>query len=69
MIDNNDESRIYEVVRNHEEQYSIWLAETNPPEGWRKAGKRGSKDECRAFIIGSVDGHEALEPPEAVICE
>jgi MbtH protein len=40
----------YAVVVNHEEQYSIWPAERELPAGWREAGKRGSKDECLAYI-------------------
>jgi MbtH protein len=49
MVD-NDHIPVYEVVINHEEQYSIWRADTNPPMGWRKVGKRASKEECLAFI-------------------
>jgi MbtH protein len=41
---------IYEVVLNHEEQYSIWVADKSIPDGWRMAGKRGSKAECLAYI-------------------
>lgn len=40
----------YEVVVNHEEQYSIWSASKALPAGWEKAGKRGSKEECLAYI-------------------
>jgi MbtH protein len=40
----------YEVVVNHEGQYSIWDAERVPPPGWHVVGKRGSKDECLAYI-------------------
>lgn len=39
-----------EVVVNHEEQYSIWPAYREPPAGWRKVGKQGSKAECLAYI-------------------
>lgn len=41
---------ILEVVVNHEEQYSIWPAHREPPAGWRKAGKQGTKAECLAWI-------------------
>ncbi len=41
---------ILEVVVNHEEQYSIWPAHREPPAGWRKAGKQGTKAECLAYI-------------------
>jgi len=40
----------YEVVVNHEEQYSIWSAGRELPLGWNTVGKRGSKDECLAYI-------------------
>ena len=38
------------VVVNHEEQYSIWPADRDPPLGWREAGKQGTKAECLAYI-------------------
>lgn len=41
---------IYEVVVNHEEQYSIWRADRDPPPGWRNVGKKGNKAECLAHI-------------------
>jgi MbtH protein len=41
---------VFDVVINHEEQYSIWRADTDPPKGWRKVNKRGSKEECLMFI-------------------
>ena len=40
----------YEVVINDEEQYSIWLANKEVPEGWRAVGCRGPKVECIAYI-------------------
>jgi MbtH protein len=46
----DDEQAQFEVVVNHEEQYSIWPADREPPAGWRKAGKQGTKPECLAFI-------------------
>jgi MbtH protein len=38
------------VVVNHEEQYSIWPADRDPPPGWREVGKSGTKEQCLAFI-------------------
>jgi MbtH protein len=43
-------SESFVVVSNHEEQYSIWWAEREVPQGWREAGKSGSKEECLAYI-------------------
>ena len=46
-----DDDTIYEVVVNHEEQYSIWPEyKGDPPLGWKKVGKNGQKDECLAYI-------------------
>ena len=45
-----EDTTIYKVVVNHEEQYSIWPAERQPPLGWREAGKQGLKAECLAYI-------------------
>lgn len=49
---NNEETddRIYVVVVNDEEQFSIWLAHKPIPAGWRDAGKRGLKAECLEYI-------------------
>ena len=48
--DEREDTTIYEVVVNHEEQYSIWPADRELPLGWNKAGKSGSKAECLAYI-------------------
>lgn len=40
----------FEVVRNHEEQYSIWPVGKAIPAGWEVAGQRGSKEACLAYI-------------------
>jgi MbtH protein len=45
-----EDSTIYHVVINHEEQYSIWPADRPNPPGWKFAGKRGTKTECLAYI-------------------
>jgi len=34
-----EDTTIYKVVVNHEEQYPIWLAYRDLPLGWRAAGK------------------------------
>lgn len=48
--DEEDDTRIYEVVVNHEEQYSIWFADRELPLGWNKVGKSGTKQECLDYI-------------------
>ena len=45
-----DDNRVYQVVVNDEEQYSIWAADRQPPPGWRVVGKEGPKSECLAYI-------------------
>jgi MbtH protein len=46
----SEDSAIYKVVLNDEEQYSIWPANRENASGWRDAGKTGTKVECLAFI-------------------
>lgn len=41
---------LFDVVVNHEQQYSIWPAGKNIPAKWRAIGVRGSKEECLAHI-------------------
>lgn len=45
-----DNTMIYKVVVNHEEQYSIWPTEREVPAGWREDGKSGTKEECLEYI-------------------
>jgi len=40
----------YNVVVNHEEQYSIWPIDKEIPSGWRAEGTTGTKAECLAHI-------------------
>ncbi|MER7455987.1 MbtH family NRPS accessory protein [Micromonospora sp. NPDC126480] len=40
----------YQVVRNDEEQYSIWPEHKELPAGWTPDGVTGSKEECLAHI-------------------
>ena len=44
------DNRTYKVVVNHEEQYSIWLADRENPLGWSDAGQTGTKAECLDYI-------------------
>jgi uncharacterized protein YbdZ (MbtH family) len=45
-----EDKTIYKVVRNHEEQYSIWPEYKENPLGWNDAGKTGTKAECLDYI-------------------
>ncbi|HZR41059.1 MAG TPA: MbtH family protein [Ktedonobacteraceae bacterium] len=49
-IDEKEDTTIYRVVVNHEEQYSIWPTYLENPLGWKDAGKTGLKEECLAFV-------------------
>ena len=40
----------FAVVRNAEEQYSIWPTFRQVPDGWEEVGKSGTKDECLDHI-------------------
>lgn len=45
-----EDERIYQVVVNHEEQYSIWLAHKELPAGWSAVGPKGLKKECLDYV-------------------
>src|SRR5215813_4256346 len=45
-----EDTTIYKVVVNHEEQYSIWPEYKEIPLGWEDVGKSGPKAECLAYI-------------------
>ena len=49
-MEEKEDTTIYKVVLNHEEQYSIWFADRDLPAGWREAGKQGPTAECLAYI-------------------
>lgn len=48
--DDQEDTMVYKVVLNHEEQYSIWPAHRENPLGWRDAGKSGLKHECLEYV-------------------
>jgi len=50
MLDEEDDTRTYLVVRNDEEQYSIWFSGRELPAGWHAEGVSGSKQECLDHI-------------------
>jgi len=45
-----EDTTVYKVVVNHEEQYSIWPEYKEVPLGWKDIGKAGPKTECLAYI-------------------
>ena len=48
--DEREDTTIYKVVVNDEDQYSIWPADRENALGWRDAGKTGPKAECLEYI-------------------
>jgi MbtH protein len=44
------DTTIYQVLRNEEEQYSIWPEYKELPRGWVVVGKQGSKVDCLTYI-------------------
>ena len=48
--DEEEDTAIYKVVVNHENQYSIYPVERTNPLGWNDAGKTGLKAECLEYI-------------------
>lgn len=45
-----DDDLQYIVLINEEEQYSLWPAVREAPEGWTQVGPTGTKDECSAYV-------------------
>jgi MbtH protein len=50
MDSSHDEELKYQVVKNEEEQYSIWQDGRPLPPGWMGVGKLGTRSECLDYI-------------------
>lgn len=51
MESNSEDADVpYLVVRNHEEQYSIWRADKAVPAGWDVVGEPDTRARCLARI-------------------
>jgi MbtH protein len=50
MMFQDDDTQTYQVVVNHEEQYSIWPESRELPLGWKAAGFVGTKEACLEHI-------------------
>ncbi len=46
----DEDTTIYHVVINHEQQYSIWPEYKEVPKGWDTVGKTGLKQDCLDYI-------------------
>lgn len=49
-MEHEDSNARFQVVRNDEEQYSIWPAERALPLGWHPDGFAGDKSSCLDHI-------------------
>lgn len=49
-MEDAEDTTVYKVVLNHEEQYSLWPVDRENPLGWTDAGKSGLKQECLEYI-------------------
>lgn len=50
MSEEKEDTTIYKVVVNHEEQYSIWPAHRENALGWSDTGPVGPKADCLSYI-------------------
>jgi MbtH protein len=46
----DSENTQFQVVINHEEQYSIWPDYKAIPDGWKSVGVQGNKQTCLDYI-------------------
>lgn len=46
----DEDTGLYIVLINEEEQYSLWPKQKSIPVGWRAVGKEGSKSECSKYV-------------------
>ena len=49
-MEGREDNTIYNVVVNHDEQYSIWPADRENTLGWKDAGKIAPQADCLAYI-------------------
>jgi len=49
-LDRDQDTTLYKVVVNSQEQYSLWLADRENAFGWEDVGKTGTRAECLEFI-------------------
>jgi len=73
----NEDDFEYQVLVNHEEQYSLWPTFKVIPNGWHQVGPIGSKQDCLAYVESAwsdmrplsvrqrLSGSEAARPERA----
>ena len=45
-----DDSKLYRVVVNHEQYYAIWPLDRDIPLTWQAVGFQGTKQQCQEYI-------------------
>jgi MbtH protein len=48
--EHDDDNRVYVVLINDEEQYSLWPRNKEVPAGWRSVDVSGSREECMKYV-------------------
>ncbi|AYY59632.1 MbtH family protein [Burkholderia multivorans] len=66
---NEIESQRYEVVANHEGQYSIWPTSREIPSGWKKAEFGGTREQRLDYIRGVWTDMRPLSVRQAMVGE
>jgi uncharacterized protein YbdZ (MbtH family) len=56
-----EDTTIYKVVVNHEEQYSIWPEYKDNPLGWKDVGKVGPRPREKSLVDKLCDGEHPVE--------
>lgn len=46
----DDDKQQYQVLVNHEEQYSLWPTFKEIPIGWKQVGPIGKKQDCVDYV-------------------
>jgi MbtH protein len=50
VFEDDDDTRLYHVVVNDEEQYSLWPVGREMPPGWHEEGTSGTRSVCLSRI-------------------
>jgi MbtH protein len=50
LLEDERDERVYAVVVNDEEQYSIWSDDSELPAGWHKTGMTGPRAACLSHV-------------------
>jgi len=62
MAWDEEDTTIYKVVVNHEEQYSIWPEFKEIPGGWRSVEMTGSKTAMSGLHKRNMDRYASFKP-------